>query len=108
MPFKDRQKKKEYQRQWYARNRAEFFAGKRCERCGSTHEMELHHQDPSQKISCRFWSWKKERREAEIAKCIVLCRVCHQEHHAEERRRKAMEKFANINQKDWASLSRRP
>jgi hypothetical protein len=36
------------------------------------------HVDPSKKTSHSIWSWSPERREAEIAKCQVLCRPCHQ------------------------------
>jgi hypothetical protein len=60
----------------------EFYADKRCEWCGSTEELQLHHVDPSQKDGEIGWSWNKERRDLEIAKCIVLCKKCHFEYHA--------------------------
>jgi hypothetical protein len=68
------------------RRRAEFLAGQSCVRCGRTDSLELDHIDPATKIDHRIWSWRKERREAEIAKCRVLCRTCHSEQHAQEMR----------------------
>lgn len=75
-----------WMREWIAKRRAAFFADKKCERCGSTERMELHHIDPSQKVDHKIWSWAESRRLSEIAKCIILCRNCHEKHHAEERR----------------------
>ena len=31
----------------------------------------------------KIWSWSKQRREAEIKKCVVLCRKCHVKAHVE-------------------------
>jgi hypothetical protein len=39
--------------------------------------LELDHVDPALKVSHRVWSWARERREAELAKCQVLCHDCH-------------------------------
>jgi len=75
-----------YQRAYYHRRRAAFFADKACERCGSTEKLELHHRDPSQKESHAIWTWSAERRDPEIAKCEVLCQTCHIEHHRESKR----------------------
>ena len=69
----------EYQRQWMANRRAAYFEDKSCVRCGSVEELRLDHIDPKEKVSHRIWSWKKERREAELAKCQVLCEPCHKE-----------------------------
>lgn len=77
MPYKDKVKQREYQRKWKAKRRAEFFEGKCCEECGGAENLELHHEDRSKKESHKIWSWSKERREAELAKCVVLCRDCH-------------------------------
>jgi hypothetical protein len=66
-----------YQRKWMADRRAEFFAGKACVFCGSTEQLELDHVDRDKKTHHRIWSWSKERREAEVAKCRVLCHECH-------------------------------
>lgn len=85
MPYKDKAKQKEFARSWIASRRADFFKGKICVDCGSDQRLELDHLDPSQKESHRIWSWAKERREAEIAKCTIRCRKCHQLRHAAER-----------------------
>lgn len=75
------------------RRRASFLAGKSCEHCGSIDHLEIHHLDPSLKITHSVWSWAKPRREAELAKCAVLCHDCH----AEETRkqRAAASKYGN-------------
>lgn len=86
MPFKDRARQRAYQREWWARRRAEFFRDKACALCGATDDLVLHHRDPAQKVSHRIWSWARERLQAELAKCDVLCDDCHREHHAVETR----------------------
>jgi hypothetical protein len=74
-------KRKEYHRnygrEWMRKRRREFFEGKACVQCGAAERLELDHIDPSQKTSHKVWSWRKERREAELAKCQVLCVLCH-------------------------------
>lgn len=79
MPYADKEKQREYQRQWMANRRAEFFTGKACVQCDSTDRLELDHIDRQVKVSHNIWSWSRERREAEIAKCQVLCHDCHRE-----------------------------
>ena len=73
-----------YQRQWMARRRAEFFAGKSCVRCGSCERLELDHIDPKTKTTHAIWSWRYDRRMEEIAKCQVLCHDCHLKKSASE------------------------
>lgn len=65
--------------------RAEFLKGKKCP-CGSEEKLNIHHINPSEKVDHKVWSWKKERMDAELAKCTVLCEKCHVELHAKERR----------------------
>lgn len=77
MPYKDPEKQREYMRNWIANRRAEFFKDKVCERCGSKEYLELDHKDRTQKVTHRIWSWSKDRREAELSKCQVLCHDCH-------------------------------
>jgi hypothetical protein len=68
---------REYSRTWVAARRAAWFKDKVCIKCGATEFLELHHLDPSTKISSSIWSWASERRDTEIAKCEVLCYDCH-------------------------------
>lgn len=82
MPFKSPEVQREYQRKWIAKRREEFFADKDCSKCGSMTNLELHHLDPAIKEDNSIWSWSKVRREAELAKCIVLCNKCHNGVHA--------------------------
>lgn len=57
-----------------------------CYRCGSTHQLELHHLDPQTKVSHRVWSWSLKRRLVELAKCRPICRSCHMAIHSLLRR----------------------
>ena len=76
---------KEYHRKWYKEvmrpRRVEFFKNKKCEWCGSVDNLGLHHLDSSQKLGHNIWSWSEEKRNAEISKCIVLCKKCHHDYH---------------------------
>lgn len=60
-----------------AGRRAEWFSDKLCNVCGATDDLQLDHRDRTTKVSHRIWSWAKERREAELAKCQALCVPCH-------------------------------
>lgn len=71
-------KKREYQREWVAKRRRDWFKDKTCVRCGSTESLELDHIDPADKVCHRIWSWSKSRVAVETAKCQVLCNPCHQ------------------------------
>lgn len=77
MPYSDPNKQRQYQREWRAKRRADFFKNKRCARCGSTDNLELDHVDPKSKLSNAIWSWSEKRRLIEIAKCQILCTDCH-------------------------------
>ena len=87
MPWVNKKLEKEFYRKRWAKNRSEFFGDKKCKWCSSVEKLELHHLDPSTKISSVIWSWAPERRLAEIEKCIVLCTSCHREYHASLRRK---------------------
>lgn len=78
MGYADQDRQREYQRNWVRKRREDFFLGKTCVRCGSAEQLELDHIDPATKISHYIWSWSSVRREAELLKCQVLCRTCHQ------------------------------
>lgn len=78
MGYSDRREyMRKYQREWIARRRAEFFSDKSCLHCGTTERLELDHVDPESKVHHAIWSWSAVRREAEIAKCQILCHDCH-------------------------------
>jgi 5-methylcytosine-specific restriction endonuclease McrA len=67
-----------YQRQWVANRRQEYFKDKVCTQCGSSDKLELHHINPEDKVDHSIWSWSKERQALELVKCTVLCKDCHQ------------------------------
>jgi|ERR1019366_1002963 5-methylcytosine-specific restriction endonuclease McrA len=69
---------REYQRAWMADRRRAWLDGKVCAACGSPDDLEVDHVDPETKVAHAVWSWSSERREAELAKCQVLCEACHQ------------------------------
>src|SRR5689334_20084212 len=77
------EQKREYQRQWVAARRAEYFEGKSCAVCGSTEQLELDHIHPDEKkySPAALWgmSEKNPNRIAELAKCQVLCFDHHKE-----------------------------
>lgn len=79
MPYANPEQQRNYQRDRVARHRAEWLADKSCVVCGSTEDLQIDHIDPSKKVSHRIWSWSAARREAELAKCQVLCWPHHKE-----------------------------
>jgi hypothetical protein len=77
-----------YQAAWVQRRRAEWLAANGpCVQCGSADQLEVDHIDRGEKLSHRIWSWTPARRDAELAKCQVLCAECHREKTAAENRR---------------------
>lgn len=91
MGYKDPEKQREYQRKWMAKRKEEFFKDKECVECGDNEYLELDHIDPETKVTHSVWSWSKERREVELAKCQVLCENCHKKKTSEYRKAKARE-----------------
>ena len=75
--YKDKNKQREYQKLWWRARREEYFRLKKCEQCGSTVKLVIHHKNPEDKIAHAVWSWSQDRRNAELEKCIVLCDKCH-------------------------------
>lgn len=73
------EEKRRYQREWCAKRRAEYFAGKSCVICGSVDQLELDHIDRTTKVSNRIWSWSDVRRATELEKCQILCSMHHKE-----------------------------
>lgn len=80
MPYKDPDKQREFGRRWTAARRKEWFdANGPCVDCGSWENLELDHVDARLKVSHNVWSWREERRLAELAKCVVRCHTDHVE-----------------------------
>jgi hypothetical protein len=80
MPYKDKRKQSEYQnRQVKAARKQWLDENGQCRFCGSSIDLEVDHIDPLTKVSHRIWSWSKQRRDAELAKCQPLCKKCHRE-----------------------------
>jgi len=77
MPYADKEKQREFQRLWLKQRRSEFLSDKRCAVCGSKEKLQVDHIDRTKKTSHRIWSWTKEKKEAELAKCQILCFECH-------------------------------
>jgi hypothetical protein len=78
MPFKDPEQNRKYQNERIIRARLEWLSTHGpCVKCGSWNNLNVDHIDPKLKVSHRIWSWSKERREIELAKCQVLCEPCH-------------------------------
>lgn len=87
-PFDRAAYMRKYQVAWIAKRRKSWFAANGpCVLCGSSRELQADHIDPAQKVSHRVWSWKLARREAELAKCQVLCGKCHRKKTGGENRR---------------------
>ena len=112
MPYKDKEKRREYQkeymRKWYEKNKArhigyvrnrdkkiknwlkEYKSSLSCEKCGENHPacLDFHHINPSEKSFAlgrinKFLSIKLLQ--DEIAKCKVLCANCHRKEHYEQK-----------------------
>lgn len=82
MPYKDKEKQREYQRLKLQETRNSWIEsqGSICATpgCGNTSgPWEVDHINPSTKISHRVWSWSESRRAEELSKCQLLCQQCH-------------------------------
>ena len=99
MPFKDKEKNREYQRQWKAKNRTHNWEKKKanmlsefkdthCAFCKETFPdccYDIHHVNPEEKLyDISFLKRHKsiDVLKEELEKCIVLCAHCHRKHHA--------------------------
>lgn len=87
MPYKNKEKRREYSKNWVARRRRKFFKGKKCALCGSSRSLVLHHKNKKEKEGHCIWSWSEERQKAEIRKCVVWCKKCHDAFHGKEKRK---------------------
>ena len=84
-PEKIRAQGRRAQRVYMERRRTAWIeANGPCRYCGSSEDLEVDHVDPATKVSSKFWHWSAERRSMELAKCQVLCRVCHAKKTAQE------------------------
>lgn len=73
--------RKKYQREWVAKRRQEYLKEKVCINCGIADELHFHHVIPSEKTDNKIFSWKRERIEKELKKCVTLCVDCHRKVH---------------------------
>jgi len=90
MPYKDWNKRCEYQKKWTAIRRRIFFADRECEFCGSNEGLEIDHIIPKSKSKRPKFSfnWSLNRIMDEfINHCRILCHRCHVERHASEMRK---------------------
>jgi 5-methylcytosine-specific restriction endonuclease McrA len=55
-----------------------------CKFCGATKDLQVDHIDRTQKETHAIWSWSKERRDVELAKCQVLCGPCNRKKYMDE------------------------
>jgi L-lactate utilization protein LutB len=114
MPLKDKEKRreyhKEYMRRWYQENKAkhityvrnrdrkikdwlkEYKKSLQCVECGESHPacLDFHHINPKEKSFAlgrinKFLSVKLLQNE--IAKCRVLCANCHRKEHYQQKER---------------------
>ncbi len=80
MPFTSIKEQRKYQREWMQARRSEWVkAHGPCQECGSAENLEIDHIDPFSKLikPGQIWGRRKKVREAELAKCQVLCNECH-------------------------------
>jgi hypothetical protein len=92
------EKKRKYQREWSRKRREDWVkANGPCQTCGSNKRLEIDHIDYNIKSVhvSRIWSYTKSKREAELAKCQVLCHSCHKKKTAKE----ATERFTGTRSK---------
>lgn len=80
MGYKDPDKQREFQREWMRKRRQKWIdKNGPCRQCGSSVKLEVDHIDPDTKLlnPARLWSLSEAKRNAELAKCQVLCGACH-------------------------------
>jgi hypothetical protein len=103
MPYKDREKQRQYQQEWHKEHRRPLAQqtsrqkrkqmvhdakAKPCACCGKTYHysaMDLHHLDPTKKdgmVGEFVKTGTYKTLQEEIDKCVVLCAICHRLLHA--------------------------
>lgn len=94
-----RERHRAYCLAWIRKHRNEWLqANGPCRKCGSWERLEVDHIDPTTKVNHKVWSWKPERRIAELAKCQVLCHTCHLKKSLEYRKANARKDHGNSTQ----------
>ena len=60
--------------------------GGKCCKCGSKEDLVFHHKDPNTKSFNlgNSWTHSPKKVEAEVKKCILICKKCHKELHKGE------------------------
>lgn len=55
--------------------------GGKCIDCGTSDDLEFDHADSQTKEHdlAKIWSYKQEKFDAELSKCVIRCHVCHVE-----------------------------
>ena len=106
MPFKDQERRKEYRRQWYLKNKLsernhvkrrkreiqdwfkEYKISLKCSRCGENHPatIDFHHKKNKKEGISKMvaYGYSIEKIKEEIDKCIILCANCHRKIHWKE------------------------
>jgi hypothetical protein len=83
------QRKRDYQILWMKARRDEWLLQNGpCVDCSSWERLEVDHVDPAKKLRhiSTIWSLCKEKREAELVKCVVRCYWCHKKKTSAERK----------------------
>lgn len=80
--YMDKDRQREYQRRWMQKRRDEWIkANGPCQLCGSSKDLEVDHIDRKTKLytPTKLWGMSRTnpKRVAELAKCQVLCTICH-------------------------------
>lgn len=77
-----------------------YLYDKSCLWCKSTEQLVLHHLDIDRiepRLNNIFYCKDEEKRNAEIAKCVVLCQKCHREYHKwVNRHKRLMQRYEEI------------
>lgn len=71
---------RQYQKEWMRKRRQDWLdLNGPCAHCGSDQNLEVDHINPATKTMqpAAIWSRRQEIRDAELAKCQVLCEECH-------------------------------
>ncbi len=94
MPYKDPERQREYQLNWMLYRRNEWInKNGPCVKCRLWVDLEVDHVDPSTKVDHKVWSWSSDRRNEELEKCQVLCRLCHSEKTISENSNHGLSKY---------------